>query len=286
MNLLERVLTLLRANLNSVVEKADDPEKALRQLQLDMRNQLVQVKTQVATAIAEGHKLRKRIEERNKEADLWLKKAEQAIQHNNDDIARAALTRYNDMQKLVQRYTQQQKEQEQLVTTMRNALSKLEAKISEVDTTIDILATRKRNALIQQRVYEALNKTGAPNEKERTERAQDTILDAEARARALAALEQPDLDAQLTQISQEQFIERQMREIRSRQQSRQEPAQLSERNGLPSSLTSPEPHSNQPAHRRERQKRDSGSSPDEPQTQKEINLDYLKKLLNTPQTEL
>ncbi|HEY4388524.1 MAG TPA: hypothetical protein VGN34_29080, partial [Ktedonobacteraceae bacterium] len=134
--------------------------------------------------------------------------------------------------------------------------------------------------------YEALNKTGAPKEKERTERAQDTILDAEARARALAALEQPDLDTQLTQISQEQFVERQMHEIRSRQQIRQEPAQLSEHNGLPSSLTSPEPRSNQPAHRHERQKRDSGPSPDEPQTQKEINLDYLKKLLNTPQTEL
>ena len=60
MNLLERVLTLLRANLNSVVEKADDPEKALRQLQLDMRNQLVQVKTQVATTIAESRRIQKR----------------------------------------------------------------------------------------------------------------------------------------------------------------------------------------------------------------------------------
>src|SRR5258708_1131910 len=57
MNLLERVLTLLRANLNTLVEKADDPEKVLRQLQLDMRNQLMQFKTQVATAIAESRNL-------------------------------------------------------------------------------------------------------------------------------------------------------------------------------------------------------------------------------------
>jgi len=57
MNLLERVLTLLRANLNTMVEKAEDPEKVMRQLQIDMRNQLMQVKTQVATAIAEGRKL-------------------------------------------------------------------------------------------------------------------------------------------------------------------------------------------------------------------------------------
>src|SRR5690242_21506907 len=74
MNLLERVLTLLRANLNTVIEKADDPEQSLRQLQLDMRNQLVQVKTQVATAIAAGHRLRKRSQERGEEAQKWWKK--------------------------------------------------------------------------------------------------------------------------------------------------------------------------------------------------------------------
>ena len=79
MNLLERVLTLLGANLNTMIEKADDPEQVLRQLQLDMRNQLVQVKTQVATAIAESHKLRQRSKEKTVEAETWLRKAEQAI---------------------------------------------------------------------------------------------------------------------------------------------------------------------------------------------------------------
>jgi phage shock protein A len=286
MNLLERVLTLLRANLNSVVEKADDPEKALRQIQLDMRNQLVQVKTQVATAIAEGHKLRKRADERKKEADLWLKKAEQAIQHDNDDAARIALTHYNDIQKQVERYKQQQKEQEQLVVTMRNAFSKLEEKINEVDTTIDILVTRKRNALLQQRVYDALNKSGTPKEKERTEKAQDAIVESEARAQALADLEQRNLDTQLAGYTQKQFVEQQMREIRSRQQNRQTLPQLTENSGVTSPLTTPDPQLNEPVRKRERTRRPSTSSSTEPQTQKDINFDYLKKLLNTPQTEL
>src|SRR5213080_3333649 len=113
MNLLERVLTLLGANLNTMIEKADDPEKVLRQLQLDMRNQLVQVKTQVATAIAESRKLQKRSQERATEAETWLRKAEQAVQQGSDDLARAALTRYNDISKQAERYKQLQKEQEQ-----------------------------------------------------------------------------------------------------------------------------------------------------------------------------
>src|SRR2546421_9578537 len=102
MNLLERVLTLLGANLNTMIEKADDPEQVLRQLQLDMRNQLVQVKTQVATAIAESHKLQRRSQERKEEADKWLKKAELAVQQGNDNTAREALMHYNDINRQIQ----------------------------------------------------------------------------------------------------------------------------------------------------------------------------------------
>ena len=130
MNLLERVLTLLRANLNTMAEKSEDPEKMLRQLQLDMRNQLVQVKTQVATAIAEGMKLQKRDKEKQSEASQWLKKAEQAIQQNNENAARDFLGHYNAAHRQIQRYQQQQKEHEQLVTTMRGILRQLEANIS------------------------------------------------------------------------------------------------------------------------------------------------------------
>lgn len=159
MNLLERVITLLQLHLNNVVEKSDDPEKVLRQLDLDMRNQLVQVKTQVATAMAEAYQLQKRSQERKIEAEKWLRKAELAVQQGNDNIARQALIRHNDINKQIQRYQEQKREQDQLVATMRNVLHQLEAKITEVETTIDLLATRKRNALIQQRIFEALNKS-------------------------------------------------------------------------------------------------------------------------------
>src|SRR6202140_2079271 len=167
MNLLERVLILLRANLNAVVEKSDDPEKTLRQLQLDMRNQLMQVKTQVATAISESRKLQGRAREKQAEADTWYKKAEHAVQHNNESAARDALTRYNDLLKLAGRYLQQQQEQDQLITTMRGVLRQLESKIAEVETTIELLVTRKRNAALQQRVYDALSKTGGTVDKEK-----------------------------------------------------------------------------------------------------------------------
>ena len=244
MNLLERVLTLLGANLNSMVEKADDPEQVLRQLQLDMRNQLVQVKTQVATAIAESHKLQRRGKEQAVEADVWLKKAEQAIQQANDEVARKALTRYNDILKQAKRYEQLQKEQEQLVQTMRGALRQLEVKIAEVETTIDLLVTRKRNALLQQRVYATLSKTGSPKDRERAARAQDAVMEAEARARALAQLHGQDLNVQLDQLEEDQIIEGQMNELKKKH--KREIPLLREGYLPPSPLIPPQPQSSAP----------------------------------------
>lgn len=281
MNLLERVLTLLRANLNTVVEKSEDPEKVLRQLQLDMRNQLVQVKTQVATAIAEDHKLQRRSKERVAEGELWMKKAEQAIQQGNDDAARSALTRYNDIAKQAQRYLQQQKEQEQLVATMRGALRQLEAKIAEVETTIDLLVARKRNALLQQRVFEALNMTGDAKDKERTAKAQDAVLEAEARARALADLHKRNLDTQLEQLSAEQIVEQQLRELKRKSNAAQELPLLPDTHDLQTaSLIPPRPAMKAPAKKRiSRQEEDST----EAGSQKDLDIDRLKKLIETHQ---
>lgn len=216
MNLLERVVTLLRANLNTVVERSEDPEKTLRQLQLDMRNQLVQVKTEVAKAIAESHVLQKRGEAKKAEADSWLKRAELAVQQGKDENARAALIQYNDLNKVVQRYLNQKKEQEQMVVTMRSVLQKLELKITDVDSTIELLETRKRNALIQQRVYDALNK--ANSKQGSASKAQESVMDAEARARALADIEQQDIEQQLDSFDTELSIEKQLQHIKARRQ--------------------------------------------------------------------
>jgi phage shock protein A len=274
MNLLERVLTLLRANLATVMEKSEDPEKALQQLQLDMRNQLVQVKTQVATAIAEGHKLRKRSEERKAEAEQWMKKAEQAIQQGNDDAARRALVRYNDFTRQEQRYLQQQKEQEQLVHTMRNALRQLEAKISEVETTLDLLATRKRNALLQQRVFDALNKNGSQQERERTSKAQDAVLEAEARARALADLQKRDLDTQLKKLSSEQSLEAQLSNLKARKR-----PLLPEGNGQEAPLLHPQPRAQEPMRQREPDTQKQLHPIEDPSTRKDVDFEQLKHLL-------
>ena len=278
MNLLERVLTLLRANLNAVVEKSDDPEKTLRRLQLDMRNQLMQVKTQVATAISESRKLQARAGEKRSEANTWYKKAENAVQHTNESAARDALTRYNDLVKLSERYQQQQQEQDQLISTMRSVLRQLESKIAEVEATIELLVTRKRSALLQQRVYDALNKTGGGVDKEKANRAQDAVMEAEARARVMADLHARDLDFQLDQLSEEQGLDQQLNEIK-RRQGAQEPQLLQEGKTHPSPLLDPQPQNNEPSKRRASAKKAASAPNQEASPSGQLNIEELRRLM-------
>ncbi|GCE06263.1 PspA/IM30 family protein [Dictyobacter aurantiacus] len=283
MNLLERVLTLLGANLDAVAEKADDPEKSLRQLQIDMRNQLVQVKTEVAKAIAEGHVLQKRIQARKTEVDNWMKKAEQAVQHGNDALARQALMQYNEQNKLVQRYQQQKKEQEQFVATLRGVLRKLDEKIAEADMTIELLATRKRNAMIQQRVYEALQKTGKAD-LQANRKAREAQLDEQARTLAMADLEKRDLDAQIAALSAEQAIEQQLESLKQKQQASSQPHVRKQRPPSTGPLTASSSSDLSSTRRRIRIQPKNGATPaEDPSTERDMDLDYLKNILEASQ---
>ena len=89
MALLERVATLIRANLNDMVDRAEDPEKMIKQVILDMQNQLLQVKTQVAISIADKHVLEKKQAENEESERQWMKRAEMALDKKDDPLARA-----------------------------------------------------------------------------------------------------------------------------------------------------------------------------------------------------
>ena len=86
MAILERVATLVRANLNDLIDRAEDPQKMLKQVILDMQNQMLQVKTQVAIAIADEHLLRKKQKENEDKHTEWMRKAELAIDKKQDDL--------------------------------------------------------------------------------------------------------------------------------------------------------------------------------------------------------
>src|SRR5881227_3574327 len=131
MALLERVATLVRANINDLVDKAEDPEKMIKQVILDMQNQLLQVKTQVAISIADQHVLEKKLAENEDNERQWMKRAETAVDKSDDTLARAALDRSTSYKGLAASFRQQVDDQKAQVETLKSALLKLQQKLSE-----------------------------------------------------------------------------------------------------------------------------------------------------------
>src|SRR5271169_5595518 len=124
MALLDRVSTLIRANLNDLIERAEDPEKLIKQVLLDTENQLLQLKTQVAVSIADQHMLEKKQAENEAAAADWLRKAERAVDKQQDDLARGAIERHRSYQQLAQNYQEQVQDQAAQVETLKAALRK------------------------------------------------------------------------------------------------------------------------------------------------------------------
>jgi phage shock protein A len=155
MALLERVSTLLRANLNDLIDKAEDPEKLLKQLILDMENQMMQVKTQVAIALADEHLLgKKRQEHETSEAD-WKRKAELAVRKGDDALARAALERSLSAQHMSAGFTQQLEDQKTEVETLKQALRSLEQKLQETRSRCELMIAEHRRARVVGRAQKA-----------------------------------------------------------------------------------------------------------------------------------
>ena len=131
MALLERVSTLIRANLNELIDKAEHPEIMIKQVILDMENQLLQVKTQVAIAIADQHLLEKKQKENEDKISDWNRKAELAVGKQQDDLARAAIERGLQYKQMSESFRQQVADQTLQVETLKNALNKLQQKLGE-----------------------------------------------------------------------------------------------------------------------------------------------------------
>ena len=132
MALLERVSTLIRANLNDLVDKAEDPEKMIKQVILDMENQLLQVKTQVAISIADQHVLEKKLAGKRGEASGSGCAARSWRWTRQDDaLARSALERSMSYRSMAASFRQQVEDQKTQVENLKTALLKLQQKLAE-----------------------------------------------------------------------------------------------------------------------------------------------------------
>jgi phage shock protein A len=163
MALLERVTTLIRANLNDLIDKAEHPETMIKQIILDMENQLLQVKTQVAIAIADQHLLEKKQKENEDKIGDWTRRAEMAVEKKQDDLARAAIERSLHHKSLIESFSQQVADQKLQVETLKTALNKLQQKLDEARAKSEMLIAEHRRARTLGKAADARGQLGEGN---------------------------------------------------------------------------------------------------------------------------
>src|SRR5256886_6126096 len=93
MGIFDRLSTLIRSNISDLINRAENPEKMLNQLIVDMRSQLAKAKQQVAAAIADEKRLSAQVDTEKKSAEDWERRAVLAVQEGRGDLAEQALPR-------------------------------------------------------------------------------------------------------------------------------------------------------------------------------------------------
>src|SRR3989442_1701888 len=96
MGIFDRLSTLIRSNISDLIARAENPEKMLNQLIVDMRSQLAKAKQQVAGAIADEKRLAAQVEQEKKSAEDWEKRAVLAVQGGGEDPAKQAVLGHNE----------------------------------------------------------------------------------------------------------------------------------------------------------------------------------------------
>ncbi len=190
MGIFSRLAQLIKSNLNDLISKSEDPEKMLQQVVLDMNNQLVEAKKQVASSIADEKRLAKQFEQEMAHAAEWERRAMMALRAGNEELAKEALQRKKEHDALAETYKDQWTKQKNAVDQLKKALRMLNDKIEEAKRKKNVLIARKKRAEAQKAIQETMHGLKDQSAFETFDRMAGKIDQLEAEAEAAADLQE------------------------------------------------------------------------------------------------
>ncbi len=198
MGIFSRLKTLISSNVNDMINKAENPEKMLNQLLIDMNEQLIESKKAVAMAIADEKKLERETANQQAQAQEWERKAMLAVRAGQDDLAKEALLRKQEYDNAYQEYQKQWTAQKASVEKLKESLRELQAKIEEAQRKKNLLVARAKRAEAQQKIQNTISSvTGNTSAFDAFDRMAKKVDQMEAQADAAKELEDLSADSNL-----------------------------------------------------------------------------------------
>jgi len=190
MGIFSKLSTLIKSNINDLINRAENPEKMLNQIILDMRDQLAKAKREVAAAIADERKLRSQLDDEIKQAKEWEQRAMLAVKEGRDDLAKQALVRHQEHAERAAALDQTWRAQAQETEKLKASLRQLNEKIDEAKRKRNLLIAKQKRAQAQRRIHETMSGLSDTSAFEAFNRMADKIEESERRSLAAAEVDE------------------------------------------------------------------------------------------------
>lgn len=200
MGLFDRISRVVRSNLNSVVNRAEDPEQVLEQTVQEMQTDLLQLRQAVAQAIATSKRSERQLHQSQSLAKQWQERAQLALQQGNEGLARDSLVRRRSYTETVKLITAQLAQQNAVVIKLKQSMTGLETKIAEAKTRKDLFIARAKAAQASQNLHETLGRVNGRSPLNAFDRMEERVQQLEAQAEVMAELSDDDLDQQFAAL--------------------------------------------------------------------------------------
>ena len=207
MEFIKRILRIIRANINSLIGNAEDPEKILQQAVIEMQENLIRLRQGVAQAIATQKRTERQALAAQSTSEEWYRRAQLALQQGNEVLAREALTKRKAYQETATALFGQIEQQNDVVARLKKDTRSLELKIGEAKTKKDMYIARARSAEATVRLQDMLDTSSATSSLGAFERMEDKVLQIEAQSEAIAVLGTDDLQKQFDSLESAGDIE-------------------------------------------------------------------------------
>jgi phage shock protein A len=212
--MLGRIRDLVSANLNAMIDRAEDPEKMVNEYLRQLNDNLNEARISVASAMADATKLHSKMVENQAQSDQWQARAQAALKAGDENLARQALARKLQAQQIADSYKQQYEAQDTQVDDLQDALVKLEQRIAEARSKRELIIAKQNRAQTQEAIQRTVQSLGNVTAMDKLGQLEGRVDDRLARADALDQLNRGTLESRFEDLDQQQAVEAELAKLK------------------------------------------------------------------------